>query len=176
MNTHEKRREMIRVATSEDVDDVANIQVLSWKAAYVNQVPDHVLERLEVDSKKKSWRTILADPDQRTFVSEINNQLVGFSNVAKSRDKDLSPNYGEIRAIYILKNYWSKGIGKLLLEKSLNYLASNGFDRSSLWVLQTNGKAIEFYEKYGFQRDGEVKVESRPGYRLSEIRMIRECN
>ena len=44
-----------------------------------------------------------------------------------------------------------EGLGKLLLETSINDLISKGFKNYRLEVEKSNEKALELYKKYGFQ-------------------------
>jgi ribosomal protein S18 acetylase RimI-like enzyme len=52
--------------------------------------------------------------------------------------------------ILVANDFQSKGIGKLLLKTSLEYLRKQEFKSYSLEVLKNNIVAIEFYKKFGF--------------------------
>lgn len=53
--------------------------------------------------------------------------------------------------IVVEENSRGEGLGKLLLETSINDLISKGFNNYQLEVEQSNEKAFELYKKYGFQ-------------------------
>jgi len=80
------------------------------------------------------------------FVAKINNQIVGV----------ISPgNDSVIRTMWILPKYQSRGIGSKLLSKALDYLK----DRDEILLstgYQQDGRAIRFYEKYGFVKTGKT--------------------
>ncbi len=58
---------------------------------------------------------------------------------------------GEIHELAIRKNYWGKGLGKMLMDKALKHLKYLGLKKVGLWVGEKNKRAIEFYKKYGFK-------------------------
>lgn len=49
------------------------------------------------------------------------------------------------------KEYWSKGIGKFMMEFILNKAGEKDFNKIHLKVLKSNNRAISLYLKYGFQ-------------------------
>lgn len=52
----------IRVATSADAEQIANIHVLAWGWAYCGQVPDSFLASLSVYDRIQAWRSSLDHP------------------------------------------------------------------------------------------------------------------
>ncbi|WP_265091222.1 GNAT family N-acetyltransferase [Psychrobacter sp. SZ93C1] len=49
----------------------------------------------------------------------------------------------------------------------------NSCSSLSLWVLQTNLSAINFYEKFGFESDGQCHEELYEGTKITDVRMIK---
>ncbi|MGG4219330.1 GNAT family N-acetyltransferase [Paenibacillus jamilae] len=56
--------------------------------------------------------------------------------------------------VCVLKEFWGYGIGTNLLKESISWADSNGIQKITLQVLETNNKAIELYKKYGFEIEG----------------------
>lgn len=80
------------------------------------------------------------------FVAKINNQIVGVISAG---------NDSVIRTMWILPEYQSRGVGSKLLSKALDYLK----DRDEILLstgYQQDGRAIRFYEKYGFVKTGKT--------------------
>lgn len=71
-------------------------------------------------------------------------------------NNDESKTTAFLTMIVIDKNLQGNGLGKLLLEFSINDLVKKGFESYGLEVLKSNENAIQLYTKYGF-----VKQESR---------------
>ena len=53
---------------------------------------------------------------------------------------------------------------------------ASGYSTITLWVLDSNARAIAFYRKYGFDFDGEEKSEQRPGFTMRELRMVTQLS
>lgn len=86
------------------------------------------------------------------LVAEVGGKIIGFtrcegSKLSRFRHK---AEFG----ICILKKYWGHGIGKVMIENILIWAGTAGIKKISLTVVQTNTKAIQLYEKYGFVKEG----------------------
>ncbi len=65
----------------------------------------------------------------------------------------MKPFAGETIALYVLKDYYGKGVGKQLIHAAF---AALDFSEIYLWVLKDNKRAIAFI-KNGFYFDGQEK-------------------
>ena len=63
---------------------------------------------------------------------------------------------GEIIALYVLKDYYGKGVSKQLMHAA--FVALDPFSEIYLWVLKDNKRAIAFYQKMGFTFDGQEQI------------------
>lgn len=77
------------------------------------------------------------------FKVEIDKKIVAYILWLKRK------NYYRLYSLAILKKYQGKGIGKALLEYSLEILDKNIFE---LEVRIRNENAIKLYEKFGFKK------------------------
>lgn len=67
---------------------------------------------------------------------------------------------GEIAELYVEHFFQGAGIGRKLVE-----FAVREFDADYLWVLEKNEQAIRFYQRCGFERTNERKLnEGTPEY------------
>lgn len=57
---------------------------------------------------------------------------------------------GEIDSIYIMDDFRGKGVGNILMERTLKWLENQGIINICISVLFGNEQVIKFYEKYGF--------------------------
>jgi ribosomal protein S18 acetylase RimI-like enzyme len=159
---------LVRQATGTDGDAVADVQERSWQQAYRHIFPADELDRGGF-IKPELWRQRLAVPPTgwATFVGEDGDgAVVGFVTVGPSRDER---GVGEVYAIYVDPRSWSGGIGRSLLARAEEHLAT-GYRRATLWVLDDNPRARRFYEKAGWRPDGERKTELRWGIDTLEVR------
>lgn len=140
----------IRRATEKDASAIAKVHVNSWQSIYRGSLPDAVLDSLSIEQRTKEWHERL-DAGIDVWVAEVNHQIVGFASMCPSRDEDADPiKVVEISAIYLLPEFWRKGIGIKLCEPIFHAAAKNGFKEITLWVLESNTRAIKFYESIGF--------------------------
>lgn len=70
---------------------------------------------------------------------------------------------GEIYAIYLLKEFWSKGVGFSLFKKAGEALLKAGFSECYLWVLDTNKNAIDSYLRWGGSLAGALSKNEHIG-------------
>ncbi len=162
---------VFRNAHSDDVRGIAEVHVRSWQAAYRGQVPDSYLEGLSVEKRELVWIEILKDQMRGVLVAEDEVRIVGFASFGPVRDEEENRLLtGEIYSIYVLEEFWNRGIGRTLMEDSLIALERDGFGSVKVWVLETNQRARSFYEKFGFKTDGLRKTEKRDDFELREIR------
>ncbi|NKI33103.1 GNAT family N-acetyltransferase [Croceivirga thetidis] len=61
----------------------------------------------------------------------------------------------QLQKIYVLKDFLSRKIGKVLQDELLNHSKNLGFKRIWLSVLKSNKRAIGFYQKNGFELIGD---------------------
>ena len=61
----------------------------------------------------------------------------------------------EIERIYVIKEMKGQGIGRFMIEKTIEIAKTNGFDYVWLGVWADNPAAIAFYQKMGFTVFGE---------------------
>jgi len=152
----------IRPATASDAAALARLHVVCWQEAYAGLLPRAHLDGLSVPGRQAMWERLLAGDDVCALVAE---DLSGFIAV------DLVD--GNVDAIYVRAAAWSTGLGGALMALGLARLADAGFDEATLWVLDTNERAIRFYERGGWVRDDTVKLEEIGGQQVTEVRYRR---
>ncbi len=162
----------IRQATIADARRIAQIHVETWRAAYRGQMPDAVLDNLDVEKRAAFWQTHSASQPPGIFVAERNQEIIGFCDLIPSRDKDSNPKeVGEIAAIYVHPDFWRKGAGAALCRFSLKAARLQRYNSVTLWTLTSNAAARKFYESIGFTLDGTIKVgRGLINYELHEVR------
>lgn len=140
----------IRRAVPRDAEALTHLHLDCWDDAYTGLIPQQVLDarRANVAERVDRWRSIL-EQNANTLVAETTEGLVGFVSSGPVRDEDLSGL--ELWALYARARVWGQGVGHQLL------LAAIGEQPASLWVLERNDRAIRFYERHGFARDGHVE-------------------
>ncbi|MEQ2526657.1 GNAT family N-acetyltransferase [Robertmurraya yapensis] len=89
------------------------------------------------------------------LVAEVDGRIVGFS---RCEGNELKRTIHKVEfGVCVLKEFWGYGIGRNLLEESIQWADSNGIKKIALNVLETNEKAIELYQQFGFEVEGILK-------------------
>ncbi|MEV0895207.1 GNAT family N-acetyltransferase [Actinoplanes sp. NPDC049802] len=165
---------IVRSATMDDAGALAVVHVRTWQEAYRGKVPQEYLDQLDPSQRREGWlRWLQSDhaPAVTLVLEHEVDGVVGFVNVSPSRDPDTDPQLvGEIKAIYLLPEYWGHGAGRLLMEAGLHRLEKAGYSEVVLWVLDTNDRARRFYEAGGWRVDGSSKTDESRGFPLAEVR------
>lgn len=105
---------------------------------------------------------IKTDSEERKnlfLIAEVHNRIVGFSRCEGSNLRRLS--HKVEFGVCILKEFWGYGMGKSLLQQSINWADENDVKKISLQVLETNEKAINLYKKLGFEVEGVLKNDKK---------------
>ncbi|WP_064092767.1 GNAT family N-acetyltransferase [Rossellomorea aquimaris] len=149
----------IRKAVKEDALGIAIVHVHSWKTTYEGIVDDHYLESLSIEERQKKWIQILSS-SSNTYVCEgKDGRIVGFVSYGKERTGEYE---GELYALYLLKDYQGKGIGKDLFTSAVTSLKNQGFNSMFIWVLKDNPyKHFYYHFNPSLIKKGELKIGGR---------------
>ena len=158
---------IIRTIRPEDNKALANIirQTLAeFKAhkpgtVYFDERTDHLYEEFRV-------------ANSIYYVAETNGTIVGGSGIYPT--ENLPAGTCELVKLYLAPAGRGKGVGKLLLEKSIAAARSFGYKRIYLETMPELIIAIPLYEKYGFTYLPAAQGNS--GHGGCDIWMIKELN
>lgn len=137
--------------TEEEILGKAFVHWRTWQIAYAGLIPDRYLsdpafrERCEKNARR--WTDGI-------LVAKRGDDVIGFTGFGTAQDDDLGE-AGEVYALYVLPEYWSRGVGYALMKAAAEALRDKA--RISLWVLDGNERAIRFYKRLGFRFDGAEK-------------------
>jgi ribosomal protein S18 acetylase RimI-like enzyme len=102
------------------------------------------------------------------FENELPTGCIAYG---ESRDGEYS-DWGEIVSLYIHPDFFREGYGQKLLRTALVELEESGYQKYYLWVLKENLPARKFYEKNGFQCNGDecsMKINNK---KLIDVRYV----
>jgi len=148
--------------TEDEIMGKAYVHWKSWHEAYSGIVSQDYLDRLTLEKCEAiafKWKDGI-------FIAKDQECVIGFVGYGDRGDE--APGVGEVVSIYILSEYYGKGVGQALMETALKQLKR--YAEICLWVLKENKRAIRFYEKCGFRPDGTEMVSA--ACKASEVRMV----
>ncbi len=155
----------VRPATPDDARAIAEVQVETWRAAYVGVMPQEVLDVLDVEERALAWGHWLSIEASTQFVAEHSGAVVGFVSAGPCRHEDWS---GEVYAIYVRPDAWGTGSGWTLMDAAVAWLAEQ-WQEAILWVAEANPRARRFYERYGWVAESTRVDEVVPGAPVREV-------
>lgn len=146
---------------------VSRVYEKSWKYAYRGIIPQDYLDSIP----EGRWAANLDHPDRHTLLCVDGGEIVGTSSFCRSRWEQYD-GWGEVVSIYLLPDHMGKGLGILLMERTVLELRKLGYKNIFLWVLAENTRARAFYERFGFRRTEDLQTGSIGGRDLREIRYV----
>ena len=140
----------IRAAEPGDAAGIARVHVDSWRTTYPGILPAAVLKSLSYQRRETAWTEILARQEGVNLVAQApSGQIVGFASAGPNREDD--PRFaGELYAIYLLSSAQGKGLGRLLTQAAVSWLANHRIHSMLVWVAAAN-PSRRFYESLGGQ-------------------------
>lgn len=113
--------------TPKEIEGKSLVHWQTWREAYDDLLPAEfqetmTLERCRLFSQKYPENTLITIGDLK---------VVGFISYGNFRDETIQA--GEIIALYVLKDYYGKGIAQKLMKAALTAL--NHFSEIFLWVM-----------------------------------------
>jgi L-amino acid N-acyltransferase YncA len=162
---------IIHKVLPEDAYDYTVCHIACWQSAYKDIIPSGFLANMpnEIEQRTERLKNNLNEStDISYYYAAVNGKMIGRLIFGKCRDEDKS-NAGEVTAVYLIKEYWNKGLGRKMMDYAIDELKSIGYDEIIVWVLEDNNRARRFYEKYGFTLDG-AKKEMQMGKSLTVVR------
>ena len=161
----------VRNAVLEEAEILASLHVTTWQQAYDGLLPNEYLQSLTPAQRLPMWRELLDSPERvAIFVAEYEGKPIGFSCGGISNDEDAKSTTGEMWSIYLLRDFWNKGIGRELHDALLREFEKRGFEEATLWVMESNERTRRWYERQGWTHDGSQKTMELWGSTTSEVR------
>ena len=153
--------------TPEEIEGKSLVHWQTWREAYDDLLPAEYQETMTLEK----CRFFSQQYPENTLIAMDGKKVVGFISYGNYRDETIQA--GEIIALYVLKDYYGKGVSKQLMHAA--FVALDQFSEIYLWVLKENKRAISFYQKMGFTFDDQEQI-LKLGKPVKELRMICSSN
>ena len=136
---------IIRKGNIDDLEQITYVNRKTWKTTYQNIIDKDFLENLslsisdeELENKKQEIKMGKA----HYIVALDDNNVIGMLKFKKSDYKGYE-NTAEIQALYILKDYQNKGIGKKMVNMAINEMKKQKYKKLIIDCIEKNpGKYI----------------------------------
>ena len=147
-------------ANISDKNIICALGVTTFYEAYFEQDDSHDLANYALESFGQARiEAELNDANSTFFIAELNGKAVGYAKLRENSKADCLKNENavELQRIYLLERVKGKGVGVALLKRCLKAARAKGYETLWLGVWELNSAALEFYEKAGFIKAGEVQ-------------------
>lgn len=143
--------------------DYCDVRIVPSEVKYSSSLND-CLSAVAAEGKYLSRTTAFSAGETKMFVSDcIRNdypqylvldeadRVVGWCDVV-TRDEYTDRLTGSL-GVGLLPEYRDAGIGRMLIEHTIEAAAKRGYERIVLFVRESNARAVHLYEKLGFTED-----------------------
>jgi GNAT superfamily N-acetyltransferase len=168
----------VRRASTADVNEIARIQVHTWKAAYANILPTPVLDGLDAEAIAPGWRHAVTMPPSarhHVLVAVEGEWRVGFAAFGPDEDAqpgDPTPDATAAISLMLIEPRWGRrGHGSRLLAAITDLARDGGATRLVAWVPAKDTALLEFYRSAGWSADGLQRELDTGAGTVSELRL-----
>lgn len=143
---------LLRSPKSDDAADMLSfMRQTSSETNFMARYDDEITTT--PDEEGKILSDILGDPERIMIAAFIDGKLVaniGFSRLAPFERARHRAEFG----ISIMKEYWSFGLGSVLLSELIESARIAGYEQLELEVVAENECGLALYKKFGFETYG----------------------
>jgi GNAT superfamily N-acetyltransferase len=173
----------VRRPVLSDVDELARINIDTWRAAYTGIVPPARLDSMDIQVYRLRWieNVTAGRPGVEFRVADVDGRLAAYAIAGPYRpqeDAEPEPVTGlaELYAIYVDPPMQGRGAGTAVHDAVLRAQAVQGNAEAALWVLVDNVPSRRWYERRGWRADGALSSWSAGDRDLPELRMRRSLS
>jgi GNAT superfamily N-acetyltransferase len=144
----------LRLATARDADAIAQMHAASWAVTYRGLLPDGFLDTNLASERMVHWQDRMQDANaaaQAVFIAEQDGQPIGFVCVKQEQG---NPDGVLLDNLHVLPAYQGTGAGKRMVAQAEAWARARGASHLYLYALEGNTRAINFYERQGWQYAG----------------------
>lgn len=145
----------IRRARPDDAEALVELSIATFTQTFGHLYdPADLAAFLTEAYDLQKHKTLLANPDNATWLVEDNGALVGYALAGPCSlpHPDILPEDRELKRLYLLADHQQSGLGSTLIELVLDWI---GPRTAWLGVWSQNFDAQRFYHRYGFSKAGE---------------------
>lgn len=163
----------VRPAGTADVDEIARIQIQTWRQAYSSVMPARVLDALDAADVAGLWRSAITEPPSEhhhLLVALEQDTIVGFTAITPAEVGD-PDDTGAITILLVEPRFGRRGHGSRLLAAAVEHLREDGLARAVTWTLVKDAASQNFFRSAGWDADGAARALKMAESEVDEIRL-----
>ena len=149
----------LRYATKKDAELIADISRQTFYETFAAQNTPKDMNKFMREQFTKGKLMLEVGAAENTFlIAYCHTEIAGYVKLREGRvPKSLgTKNALEIARLYALNHMIGKGVGKILMQASVDIAAKRNKEVVWLGVWEKNQRAIDFYIKWGFEKFDET--------------------
>jgi ribosomal protein S18 acetylase RimI-like enzyme len=154
---------LVRSATVDDLTAITRIHARAFAAR--DEVPRSFVARLEEPGREAIWK-----PRLPAVVVAEDRGFAWFGHA------EGIPDAGELYLICVDPDYQRQGVGRALLEATVERLRARGRQEAVLWTAAANEPARRFYAANGWRPDGATEEQLHTGVPMPSLRYRRRLS
>ena len=150
----------VRLARTPDVDDVASINVRSWRLRFADVVPAEVLDSMSAGDLGMVWASGILNPPtpgHRLLVAVDHDRVVGYAAIGPSQDPDADGNTAELVALEVDPDHLRAGHGSRLMAAAVDHLRAAGMTEVVSWCPVHDEARRTFLQSAGWGPDSAFR-------------------
>lgn len=148
----------IRLATPDDAPMIAELSRRTFYDTFAqDNTPENMDKFMNEQFTHEALMKEVGDPANIFIIAEAGNETAGYARLRESQGPpslEELPSI-EIARIYALQTMIGRGIGNALMKRCIEIAYETGKRIIWLGVWEKNSRAIQFYEKWGFEKFDE---------------------
>lgn len=153
---------LVRNAVASDARALRDImQRTHSETDYLLSYPDE--QSVDDEQEARSLAETERSDNEVELIAVIDGRIVGSAGVLAVRSRRKVAHRARF-GISILKEYWGMGIGRILMEASIDCARRAGYTQLELEVVADNERAVSLYRRAGFEEYGR----NPRGYRSAD--------
>lgn len=140
-----------------DSNHLVELQKIGKQTFYetfaVYNSPENMAHYLETSFSIDKLHEEVTNSDTVFYFAKYDNEIIAYLklNIGRSQTELQDHQAMEIERIYVLEAFQGKQVGQLLYEKAISIARTKALHYIWLGVWEENKKAIQFYQKNGFE-------------------------
>lgn len=161
-------RGYVRAARPDEAEEIARIQLTTWRVAYRRLLPRTVLDELDPDWLAGQWRAAIAAPPSPRHAVLVaveqapQTRLVGFvaagpadpQAAAPDEAAPPGPDTAAVTELLVEPRWGRRGHGSRLLAAEVDRWRADGFATAVAWVYEADPATRGFLTSAGWEPDG----------------------
>jgi GNAT superfamily N-acetyltransferase len=175
----------VRPARPEDADEIARIQLTTWRTAYRRMFPPHVLANLDEAYLARGWAEAITEtPTARHRVlvaveqGESATTVVGFAASGPADEHALAPgekalgdDVAAITDLLVEPRWGRRGHGSRLLAASVDLWREDAFKSAVAWAYDADKAMQNFLISTGWEPSGATRALDVDDMLVNQLRL-----